>query len=135
METVDAHALEAVAARAWPALVAEPLGGWTLRFSGGGGRRVNSVLPGPVWNDWEDTVVAPRAWDLACLVLTPRVHGTGLEAANAALDGYGERPPEALVTARGVQLIGWSALAGNPERLERRLAWLRALSSPRTDVP
>ncbi|MCG0290906.1 GNAT family N-acetyltransferase [Streptomyces sp. PSAA01] len=37
--------LDRVAARAWPPLVSEPLGEWTLRASGGFTRRANSVLP------------------------------------------------------------------------------------------
>ncbi|MCX2969681.1 MULTISPECIES: GNAT family N-acetyltransferase [Streptomyces] len=36
--------LTRVAARGWPAVESEPLGGWTLRASGGFTRRANSVL-------------------------------------------------------------------------------------------
>ncbi|WUH91167.1 GNAT family N-acetyltransferase [Streptomyces sp. NBC_00433] len=36
--------MEAIAARAWPATETAPLGGWTLRHSGGFTRRANSVL-------------------------------------------------------------------------------------------
>ncbi|HJZ61562.1 MAG TPA: GNAT family N-acetyltransferase [Miltoncostaeaceae bacterium] len=45
MTHADVRVLEGLAARAWPALLAEPLDGWTLRFSVGAGRRANSVLP------------------------------------------------------------------------------------------
>jgi N-acetylglutamate synthase len=38
-------AMERAAARAWPALRIEHVGGWQVRLSGGGSRRANSVLP------------------------------------------------------------------------------------------
>ncbi|KNE78981.1 MULTISPECIES: GNAT family N-acetyltransferase [Streptomyces] len=41
----SAAELSRVAARAWPPAESEPLGGWTLRASGGFTRRANSVLP------------------------------------------------------------------------------------------
>ncbi|GGO85950.1 GNAT family N-acetyltransferase [Wenjunlia tyrosinilytica] len=37
--------LQRIAARGWPALENEPLGGWTLRAASGFTRRANSVLP------------------------------------------------------------------------------------------
>ncbi|MBQ0983830.1 GNAT family N-acetyltransferase [Streptomyces sp. F63] len=41
----SATELDRVAARGWPPAESEPLGGWTLRASGGFTRRANSVLP------------------------------------------------------------------------------------------
>jgi ribosomal protein S18 acetylase RimI-like enzyme len=41
---VDAARLQEYAARAWPAIETAPLGGWTLRASGGFTRRANSAL-------------------------------------------------------------------------------------------
>ncbi len=38
-------AMEQAAARAWPASETADIAGWTWRFSGGGSRRANSVLP------------------------------------------------------------------------------------------
>ena len=46
--TFDRHAvlsMERAAARAWPAVRAEDVDGWSVRLSGGGSRRANSVLP------------------------------------------------------------------------------------------
>jgi GNAT superfamily N-acetyltransferase len=40
----DRRALEEAAARAWPPHETSALNGWTLRFSGGGSQRANSVL-------------------------------------------------------------------------------------------
>jgi hypothetical protein len=70
--------------------------------------------------------------DLACLVTSPRVHGGVLrERGEAALAAYGTPAPEELVTARALQVAAWSALSvahgtTTPQRLARRLAWLRA---------
>jgi hypothetical protein len=93
---------------------------------------LGNVLPGAIWNDWEDGCIGPVGWDLACLVTSPRVHGGVLrERAEAALAAYGAPAPEHLVTARALQVAAWSALSvahgtTTPERLARRLAWLRA---------
>jgi len=104
MEAVDAHALEAVAARAWPALVAEPLGGWTLRFSGGGGRRVNSVLPlaasGALGLD-ERISASERFYAVrgaaARFQLSPAAAPAGLEAALRRREYRDEAPTDVLV--------------------------------------
>jgi ribosomal protein S18 acetylase RimI-like enzyme len=45
MQTELIRRIEEMAARAWPAEVAEGLGGWLLRYSRGVTRRANSVLP------------------------------------------------------------------------------------------
>ena len=96
---------------------------------------VGNVLPGPLWNDWEDCCRGPVAWDLACLVSSPRVLGAGRERAEAALVAYGPFPGsdrlDVLVHARAAQVAAWSAFvaarwAGPPTRLADRLAWLRA---------
>ena len=83
-----------------------------------------NVLPGPVWNDWEDAVRAPVDWDLACLVTTRRVLDDDRERAEAALRAAGGEPDPLFIEARALQTAAWSALAGSAN-LGARLAWLR----------
>lgn len=88
---------------------------------------------GPLWTDWEDAFLGPRAWDLACLVARARVLGDASERAEAALAAYGATPDDAeldlCIEARTLQAVAWSALlahdrnARDPDR-ERRLRWL-----------
>ncbi len=93
-----------------------------------------NVLPGPVWNDWEDCCTGPVAWDLGCMVSTPRVLGVERDRAEAALAAYGPFPGDDLldvfVHARAAQTAAWSAYSAGrgpdtPTRLAGRLAWLR----------
>jgi hypothetical protein len=91
-----------------------------------------NVLPGPLWNDWEDCCTGPVVWDLASLVASPRVHGEGLEHAEATLAAYGpfEGDLDTFVHARAAQVAAWAALAVSrgssmPARLQARLDWLR----------
>ena len=70
---------------------------------------LNNVIQtrdGPLWNDWEDTMLAPVAWDLACLA-----HDRS-PLAPAAQRAYGPAPPDlaAFVAARTAQVDVWTAL-------------------------
>jgi hypothetical protein len=97
-----------------------PDGGQALHGDAG----LLNVLPGPVWNDWEDTCVGAVDWDLASLVTTPRVLGRERDRAEAALVAAGGEPEPLYVEARALQTAAWSALAGSAN-LQRRLEWLR----------
>jgi hypothetical protein len=88
-----------------------------------------NVLPGPVWNDWEDACVGAVDWDLACLVTTRRVLDYDRERAEAALAAAGGEPDPLYVEARALQTAAWSALAGSAN-LGRRLEWLRTRLPP-----
>jgi Ser/Thr protein kinase RdoA (MazF antagonist) len=102
-----------------------------------GDAHLGNALPTPggvVWGDWEDAMLGPAEWDLACLVHPGRVLGEEPDACEAALAAYGGADdPDALVAAlvgRTVQGAVWSALfaRGRPERLETvatHVAWLR----------
>jgi thiamine kinase-like enzyme len=88
---------------------------------------------GLVWGDFEDTHAGPVEWDLACLVTSSIVFGSG-RAAREAIRAYGRPYDEALlellVTVRTLQAVGW-ALVATPsasvsQRLSKRLEWLRA---------
>lgn len=58
------------------------------------GNAINTAA-GPLWNDWEDTMLAPREWDLGCLH-----EGSGDPAAIAsAQEGYGTPPDEQVLAA------------------------------------
>lgn len=68
---------------------------------------------GPLWNDWEDTCLAPRALDLGCLEAAASVWGDDPEPVATALAAYGEVEAGALATfvaARRFQGTMWSAL-------------------------
>jgi hypothetical protein len=91
---------------------------------------------GPLWNDWEDCFLGPRAWDLACLHAMPALFGRDPEPVADAQAGYG---PEldadtlgAFLDARRFQGTMWSCVMAreqpNEERLARTeglLAWYR----------
>jgi Phosphotransferase enzyme family len=66
-----------------------------------------NAAEGPLWNDWEDTMLAPREWDLGCLHA-----GSGHPA--AAQEGYGVAPEPgvlaAFVAARRWQVEAWRRL-------------------------
>jgi hypothetical protein len=75
-----------------------------------------NTAAGPLWNDWEDTCLAPRALDLGCLEAASSVWGDAPEPVAAALAAYGEIDPEALavfVAARRFQGTMWSVLLGS----------------------
>lgn len=70
---------------------------------------------GPLWNDWEDTCLAPREWDLACSQANARVFGRDREQADAFLAGYetADVDPallDTLVDARVLQGAVWEAV-------------------------
>jgi hypothetical protein len=102
-----------------------------------GDAHLGNALPtagGILWSDWEDAMLAPVEWDLACLVHPGRVLGEDRQACEAALAAYpGPCDPEALqgaLVGRTVQGAVWSALfaRGHPERLgmvAAHVAWLR----------
>ncbi|WP_405587095.1 GNAT family N-acetyltransferase [Streptomyces sp. NBC_01190] len=86
---VTAEELAAIAARAWPATEARPLGGWTLRAAGGFTRRANSVLvagePGmPV----AEALASVVRW-YAARDLTPYLQVPDTSPWVPALDRYG----------------------------------------------
>jgi streptomycin 6-kinase len=85
---------------------------------------------GPLWTDWEDTCLAPRAWDLACLVASGRYFGSDPAPGERAAAAYGESPDEALVQARRLQGTVWAFVFArdHPDRrpyAERLLAQYR----------
>jgi hypothetical protein len=72
-----------------------------------------NTAAGPLWNDWEDTCLAPRALDLGCLDAAASVWGDDPEPVAAALAAYGEIDPDALavfVAARRFQGSMWEVL-------------------------
>jgi aminoglycoside phosphotransferase (APT) family kinase protein len=81
---------------------------------------------GPLWNDWEDTFLGPRAWDLACLHAMARLFGRDPAPVGAAQDGYGEPLHDdvldAFLQARRFQGTVWSVAMARvqPEYRERR---------------
>jgi hypothetical protein len=71
---------------------------------------------GPLWNDWEDTCLAPRALDLGCLDAAASVWDDDPEPVAIALAAYGEIDPDALavfVSARRFQGTMWLVLLGS----------------------
>ncbi|HEX4306770.1 MAG TPA: aminoglycoside phosphotransferase family protein [Solirubrobacterales bacterium] len=74
---------------------------------------VIQTAAGPLWNDWEDTCLGPRALDLGCMEAAASVFGDDPGPVAAALAAYGEVDPEALATfvaARRFQGTIWSFL-------------------------
>jgi hypothetical protein len=72
-----------------------------------------NTAAGPLWNDWEDTCLAPLALDLGCMQAAASVWGDAPEPVAAALAAYGEIDPETLevfVAARRFQGTLWSEL-------------------------
>jgi Ser/Thr protein kinase RdoA (MazF antagonist) len=85
---------------------------------------------GPLWNDWEDTFLGPRAWDLGCLHAAARAFGRDPGPVAAAQDGYGEQLDgetlDAFVDARRFQGTVWSVVMAlqRPDRRERATSLL-----------
>jgi hypothetical protein len=76
---------------------------------------VIQTLDGPLWNDWEDTCLAPRALDLGCMEAAASVFGDHPGPVAPALEAYGPIDAEALATfvaARGFRGTIWSVLIG-----------------------
>jgi hypothetical protein len=68
---------------------------------------------GPLWNDWEDTCLAPRALDLGALEAAAAVFGDDPAPVATALAAYGEIDSAALavfVAARRFQGTIWSVM-------------------------
>jgi phosphotransferase family enzyme len=95
---------------------------------------VVNTAPGPLWNDWEDAQLAPRAWGLGCLYAHGRVLGRDDDPILRAQRGYGselgEEVLEAFVDARRFQVTVWSVVmwrAGHTpaELVEERLSGYR----------
>ena len=81
----------------------------------GHGLRACHELLTPLWNDWEDACLAPRALDLGCLEAAASVWGDDPKPVATALTAYGEIDAEALtvfVAARRFQGTMWSVLLG-----------------------
>lgn len=72
-----------------------------------------NTAAGPLWNDWEDTCLAPPALDLGCMEAAASVWGDDPEPVATALAAYGKIDPEVLavfVAARRFQGTLWSEL-------------------------
>ncbi|MDX6682865.1 MAG: hypothetical protein QOG94_2904 [Solirubrobacteraceae bacterium] len=89
---------------------------------------------GPLWNDWEDCFLGPRAWDLGCMHAAARAFGDDPLPIAAAQRGYGDaigdEAIDACVEGRRFQGTVWVVvMAGiQPQRQERAralLAWYR----------
>ena len=90
---------------------------------------------GPLWNDWEDAFLGPRAWDLGCLhaaaVAFGRDPGPVAETQRGYGDGVAPEEVAACIEARRFQGTVWSVVMAReqPERSERAatlLAYYRA---------
>lgn len=91
---------------------------------------------GPRWTDFEETGSWPVEWDLACMLNAGLVLGEERTAREAMVRAYGRSPDDPRLApfhvARTVMAAAWIALTGEyrgavaPERLRRRLDWLRA---------
>lgn len=99
-------------------------------------RNVLAGADGPLWIDWEDSFLGPRAWDLACFYATlPPFDTQDPAAAGQAYRGYGEPLHadvlRALVGARRFQMLAWGAAwardrePGERAWFARRMAALR----------
>ena len=74
---------------------------------------VINTTAGPLWNDWEDACLAPRALDLGCLEAAASVWGDDPKPVATALAAYGEIDAEVLavfVAARRFQGTMWLVL-------------------------
>ena len=80
---------------------------------------------GPLWNDWEDAFLGPRAWDLGCLHAAAVAFARDPGPVADAQRGYGDdiSPDElsACIEARRFQGTVWSVVMASqqPERSER----------------
>jgi Ser/Thr protein kinase RdoA (MazF antagonist) len=82
-----------------------------------GDAHLNNVIngpDGPLWNDWEDTFLGPRAWDLGCMLAHARAFGRDAGPVLAALGGYGDAfdddTLDVCVAARRFQITIWFAV-------------------------
>jgi hypothetical protein len=81
---------------------------------------------GPLWNDWEDTFLGPRAWDLGCLHGAAVLFGRDPAPVAAAQRGYGEGVPQAqlgaCIDARRFQGTLWSVVMAGEQPARRARA-------------
>ncbi|WP_030544983.1 GNAT family N-acetyltransferase [Streptomyces albus] len=139
----SAAELSRVAARAWPPAVSEPLGGWTLRASGGFTRRANSVLPlGDPGVPLDEALRRVVRWyagrGLPAYVQVTTGAGDGQEELAAALAGRGWiREVSAEVRIAALAPVAEAGAAAGPVRLARSLdaAWLRRYRRFADDAP
>ncbi len=91
---------------------------------------------GPLWHDWEDCFLGPRAWDLGCLLATARAFGRDRAPCEAAVAGYATAPADEIldvfVDARRYQGMAVSVVmareqptAQRRQRMDDLLAWYR----------
>ena len=89
---------------------------------------------GPLWTDLEEVCLGPVEWDLACLMATSRIFGTGTEMVEGALAAYGSAVSEDALLPffelRALQVAVWSVLMARDRpdkgrRAEARLRWWR----------
>jgi N-acetylglutamate synthase len=121
----DVLLLEELAANAWPPRLVQHVGGWRLRFSGGAGRRANSVWPnaeaGALGLDERiglaERFYAARGWP-ARFQLSPAARPAGLDDALAARGYAVEARTEVHVAPLGDVLARTGADAGGPAVLE-----------------
>jgi hypothetical protein len=78
---------------------------------------------GPLWNDWEDAFLGPRAWDLGCLHASAWAFGRDPGPVASAQDGYADHADalDAFVEARRFQGTVWSVVMAleQPDRRKR----------------
>jgi aminoglycoside phosphotransferase (APT) family kinase protein len=95
---------------------------------------VLATARGPLWNDWEDTFLGPRAWDLGCLKASVRPFGRrdpllAAVAREAYGDRFDEQTVDAFADARRFQVSVWGMLLSlarsDSAEVERYLAWWR----------
>jgi hypothetical protein len=77
---------------------------------------------GPLWTDWEDTCVAPTAWDLGCLRTSGIAFRTDPQPGIDALKAYGQQPDDAFIDARRLQGTVWSLVFARDHPDARDLA-------------
>jgi N-acetylglutamate synthase len=130
----DVLLLEELAANAWPPGLVQHVGGWRLRFSGGAGRRANSVLPnaeaGALGLDERialaERFYAGRGWP-ARFQLSPAARPAGLDDALAARGYAVEARSEVHVAALADVLTRVDGDGDGPAVLEAPDAeWLAA---------
>jgi hypothetical protein len=83
---------------------------------------VINTTEGPLWTDWEDTCRAPTQWDLGCLLASGRYFGDDPAPGEAAVEAYGEDPPDAFVQARRLQGTVWGFVFARDHPERRRYA-------------
>src|SRR3954454_2714113 len=74
-----------------------------------GDAHLNNVLPGPLWNDWEDTSLGPVGWDAACLLAGRQGRGRQEAAYAASRLGLDPGELELWIEARSLQIAVWRA--------------------------